>query len=94
MHWFYNISILTAMRPFSPSLSDASGRWPLPKRRFWYYKRGRSKGNKIKLQNMKENFSPWLKPQQSNSAYLDPQSPQTDLQIQSSQAWYPIILKN
>lgn len=43
---------------------------------------------------MKEKLSPWLKPQQSDFAYLDPQNPQTDLQIQSSQAWYPIKLKN
>lgn len=54
----------------------------------------RSEGNKIKPQNIKENLSPWLKSQQSNSAYLDPQNPQTDLQIQSYQAWYPIKLKN
>lgn len=54
----------------------------------------RSKQDQIKLKNIKENPSPWLKPQQSNSVYLDPQNPQADLQIQSSQAWYPIKLKN
>lgn len=48
----------------------------------------------MKLQNLKENCSPWLKPQQSNSAYLGPKNSQTDLQIQSSQALCPIKLKS
>lgn len=50
--------------------------------------------NKTKQKSKKKIFSPWLKPQQSNSVYWDPQNPRTGHRIQSFQAWCPSELKS